>query len=254
MWLKDENGNLKIDSNGNPIWVDEVNNSERAVDYKEVRRQIAELTDKAHNRKEAYDKIVSVLNENEISIEDLPQFITNSKSYKEKIDNLGKGGKNDSFQPLRDEIDALKKQILQEKEEKRILEEKQRDEQLNSMFLGNAYLKENSDPTLVKDIFKKNFKFEDGKFKGYLDGKKITDDNLEDADFDYCVKKMIDSYPSKNLLLVGAVKGGAGAKPGSTQSKNYSDMNLSDLMKLYDETTDGVLKDTLSKEIKNKME
>ena len=84
-------------------------------------------------------------------------------------------------------------------------------------------------------------------------GKKITDDNLEDADFDYCIKKMIDSYPSKNLLLVGAVKGGAGAKSVSGNSKNYSDMSLEDLMKAYDNATDGVLRETLSKEIKNKM-
>lgn len=249
MWKKKEDGNLFIDENGNPVWVDEINNSEKSVDYKATRQQISELTEKAHNRKESYDKIMGILSDNNLSVETLPEFITNSKSYKEKVENLGKGGKDDSLQPLKDEINALKEAIQKEKIEKQSLIEKQESERINTMFLENAYLKEKSDPVLVRDIFKKNFKYEDGKLVGYLDGKKIKNDDMEDADFDYCVKKMIDTYPAKDKLLVGTVNGGAGGKGSNTDNKNYDEMSFGELCKLIDSTTDPVLKKTLQEKL-----
>lgn len=251
MWKKKEDGNLEIDTNGNPIWVDEINNSEKGVDYKETRKQISELTEKAHNRKESYDKLVGVLNENNIAIEELPEFINNAKSNKEKLDNLGKGGKNDSLQPLKDEIDELKKVIQKEKLEKQELVEKQNNEKINTMFLENAYLKEKTNPVIVRDIFKKNFKYEDGKLVGYLDGKKIKNDEMEDADFDTCIKTMIDSYPAKDMLLVGNINGGAGSKGSNAGGEDYSKLSFSELFYKIDNTTDPVLKKQL-KEMLNK--
>ena len=251
MWKKnEENGNLIVDDNGNPIWIDETNQTEKSFDYVANRKQISELTEKAHNRKDSIDKINSVLSENGVSLEELSDFIKEAKANKEKVDNLGKGGTSDVFKPYQEKIEALTTTIEKLKTEQKSYIAKQEDDKINSLFLESKYLKENSDAVLCRDIFKKNFKYEDGKLYGFLNGEKILNDMGEASDFETCIKKIIDNYPAKDKLLVGTVNGGAGSKGSNTTVKDYSNLSFAELCDLIDHTNDPVLKETLKQKLK----
>ena len=139
MWKKnEENGNLIVDDNGNPIWIDETNQTEKSFDYVANRKQISELTEKAHNRKDSIDKINSVLSENGVSLEELSDFIKEAKANKEKVDNLGKGGTSDVFKPYQEKIEALTTTIEKLKTEQKSYIAKQEDDEKILNDMGEA--------------------------------------------------------------------------------------------------------------------
>lgn len=251
MW-KEKEGIIEKDENGNPIWIDDITKQERGFDVVSVKKQIAELTEKSHSRKDVIDKFNSILDNSNLSIEVLSDFIKEANENKQKLEGLGKGGKDDKLAPLQEQIDTLKKTLEKKEEENRLLVEKQEDEKINSLFFENSYLKEKSDPNLCRDIFKKNFKYDNGVLTGYLDGKRILDDNGSVADFDYAIKVMIDSYPSKDKLLVGGLKGGIGSTNSTNNGNNLENKSWFELCKLRDETTDPILRQTIINKMKEK--
>jgi hypothetical protein len=253
MWKKNEEGKLITDENENPIWVDDITQTEKGCDYSSMKKQIAELTEKAHTRKEINDKYISILESAGLSIDTLPDFIIEARSNREKVEGLGKGGRDDKLKPLQEQIDALKKTIERKELENKELIQKQEDEKINTMFLENSYLKEKSDTTLCRDIFKKNFKYIDGVLTGFLNGEKILNDSGLPADFDYCIKAMINTYPSKDKLLVGSLQGGTGASNNMSEaSSDLAGLSWFELCKLRDTTTDPVLKETIRKKMAEK--
>lgn len=260
MWKKNEEGNLILDDNKNPIWIDDNTGIEKAMDdngVKSLKKQVAELTEKAHNRKDVIESFSSVLEKAGLTVENLPDFIAEAQSNKEKIANLGTGKGGDKIleatKPLQEQIDALKKSYEESKKENEKLKALNEEEKINSLFVNSQFLKEKSDYILVRDIFRKNFTYENGQLVAYLNGEKIKNDMGENiTDFETCIKLMIEKYPSKDKLLVGNLQGGVGGTGSNDSIKDYSHMSFGELCLALDKTTNPVEKETI-KQLMDKM-
>ena len=103
--------------------------------------------------------------------------------------------------------------------------------EVSNRFSSSKYINEKTvlPPDIAEATFGRNFKIENGKVVGYLNGNPIYSKQKpgELADFDEALPTMIDAYPAKDRILKGSGASGSGAQQ-STGGGNGKVVKLSD--------------------------
>lgn len=144
-------------------------------------------------------------------------------------------------------VEAFKKQLEETKSsmQKQIEDVsgqvKQRDDQIFKLMVSNRFStskvvadKLAIPPDMVEASFGANFKIEEGKVVGYLDGKKVYSRKNagEFADFEEALETMIEKYPHRDMILKGSGASGSGASGSGRKEMTPDLMKLSPVERL----------------------
>lgn len=213
-WKRDDQGQLALDDNGDPIRIDSNGNEASVKDdgIDSLQRAVSESI----QRKEKIQDLEKQLKNYE-GIDD-PQ---KAKDALEKVQNLEN----------KDLIDAGKaeemKQQIKDQYENKISEKDQalseRDQQIHNLVVSNAFAssqvvneKTILPPDVAEAYFGKHFKVENGQAVAYdQNGNPIysKDKPGEPASFDEALDHLVENHPQRDRLLKGS-PGGSGSGPG----------------------------------------
>lgn len=207
MWKKDENGNLVVDSKGNPIWVN--GDKEDSVDYGEMINRLNSVTSESIGRKEQIRDLTAKLEE------------------AEKL----KG--SDS------EVEGKYKGLLEAKD-KELAELKAQNENalLSGAFNSSKFIQDNIavPAEMIRSQFGKHFSVENGKVVAKdAEGRVIlsTSDYGNPASFEEAITALINQYPHKDSLLKSSGNQGSSThNGGGGSSKRWDDYSEAERVQL----------------------
>ena len=216
-WKRDDNGNLALDEENNPIRVD-AEGKEYPFGDSNLDGTLSKL-EKLNRDEAGYRKTAEQLKQKLKPLEDIEDVET----WRSEADKAMKTMQNLKDKDLVDanEVENLKKQ-LSESYEKKIQEKDQalqeKDSLVYNLMVSQNFAKsqalENTvlPPDVAEAYFGKHFKIEDGQVVGYLGNDKIYSKQNPGqlATFDEALTEIIDQYPMKDRILKGPA-GGSGS-------------------------------------------
>jgi len=230
--LKMDGGNAVL-KDGIPVYVDDTDGKELALDGAQMHAKITELNaeSKKHRlaAKAATDKLEKF---GDVDADDIESFLSTLEELggPDGIAELQKKGKVD--------VEAIKRSVTDFYESKLTEVTSQlsgKDEMIRSLLIGSAFtnskfLNEKTilPPDVAEAYFGKNFRVEDGKVMAYLGDEPIysRERHGEPASIDEALEVIVGKYPMKDRILK-APGGGSGA-PGGGSGKGL-DANLAAL-------------------------
>lgn len=236
---------IPVNDKGLPIVVDDAKDEELAIDGIGSYLQIPKLREEAKQyrlQKEEAEKVSKVLTENEIDIENLTDWLTESRQARETVANLKTGDLKKA-----EEVEQIKKAAKEdlEKQKKILLDEKNREVDelkgdiaeleglvnhlmIDQKLLSSKFLNSNFavSAEVILPHVKGNFRVEkgdDGKRRTiayHNDGSPILDpSNYGPADVEIALTKLTESSELLRSLLKGSSASGSGAGGAAQMTK-----------------------------------
>lgn len=219
---------IKLDAQGHavlqdgmPVYVHE-DGKEIPFDAPRAFETIKKLNDENKQRREAEEAATAKLKAfGELSPEAAKKALETIKALDQK--KLVDAGEVEKVKA--EAVEAFKKQMEETKQsyEQKISQNadeiKHRDDQIFKLMVSNRFStskavaeKLSVPPDMVEAMFGRNFKIEEGKVVGYINGKKVYSRKNagEYAEFDEALETMIESYPQKDMILRGSGASGSG--------------------------------------------
>jgi hypothetical protein len=260
-WKKDDSGNLAVDGNGNPIFVQDGDNKETPVNYEAITKALSEASKGEANYRKKFSELERKFKPLE-AVEDVAAYarayqdleeqnrrlIENSdaKQIEERV-QAAKASIEKAWQDKEKswnaQLDAQKSLIAQANEKVAALTEQTHREKIRGMFNESAYIKDKCAlaPSILFELFSGKAKVnEEGNFAGLdpstnevalgTDGKPIS--------FDAWIFKAIEAHPNGKELLKGSPHSGAGGnpldgKPGGSNPWAKETYNVTEQHALY---------------------
>lgn len=218
----DENGNAVL-KDGHPVYVTDAG-VEVTINGAEYFQKVNTLTDQVNTLTTDANKTKDIL----AKFEGLDPAQASEALAKLKDVDLGKLGNVDElraklatefeeqYKPQLDELEKVRTELYGEK--------------IGSAFSNSKFIQEKValPPAMVRELFGKNFKYEDGKVNAYdADGNKILSKKNagQFADVDEAFEIMLQSHPYKDTILKGSQsqggnfnQGGKGGQGGNAES------------------------------------
>lgn len=215
----DENGNAVL-KDGHPVYVTE-SGQEVTINGAEYFQKVNTLTDQVNTLTTDATKTKNLL----AAFEGLDPAQAREALGKMKDLDLGKLGNVDELRAkIAQELEGQYKPQLDELEKVRT---ELYGEKIGSAFSNSQFIQEKValPPAMVRELFGKNFKYEDGKISAYdAEGNKILSRKNagQFADVDEAFEIILQSHPYKDTILKGSQsqggnfnQGGKGGKDGS---------------------------------------
>jgi len=254
-----EAGIIQVDDNNLPVFIFEEKDGskdEKGVDVPSMFGKITELNSEAKNHrlaKQKYADKIKILEDAEIDLEKLDEFVNSSKENAKKISSFNekdyksieeiekiKKGVGDSFT---EKIEELKKQndLLQTDKQKIANESDElvRTLLIKSAFDSSPFIREKTvlTPDIAFNTFGRDFKVE--KTEGQLipsvyaidsSGEKIwSKTNPGDyANTEEAIEILIKKYPQSEAILKPS-SGGPGGNPSQSSNRKYSPEQLANM-------------------------
>lgn len=232
--LLDAQGHAVL-KDGHPVYQHD-DGKEIPFDAPRAFETIKRLNDENKTRREAEEAANSKLKSFEgLDVEAAKNALETVKNLNDK--KLVEAGEVEKVKA--EAVEAFKKQLeetktsLQKQIEGANAEVKKRDDHIFKLMVSNRFstsklvaekLAVPSD--MVESAFGANFKIEEGKVVGYLDGKKLYSKETpgEFAQFEEALGLMIEAYPHKDMILKGSGGSGSGSTPGAGGKKMTPDL------------------------------
>ena len=241
---------LKLDAQGHavlqdgmPVYVHE-DGKEIPFDAPRAFDTIKKLNDENKQRREAEEAAAAKLKAfGEMTPEAAKKALDTLKALDQK--KLVDAGEVEKVKA--EAVEAFKKQMEETKQsyEQKISqttdEIKHRDDQIFKLMVSNRFStskavaeKLSVPPDMVEAMFGRNFKIEEGKVVGYINGKKVYSRKNagEYAEFDEALETMIESYPQKDMILRGSGASGSGSGASGQVKMTPDIMKLSPIERM----------------------
>lgn len=207
-WKK-KNEQFEIDANGNPIWIDDKDPAkEISVDGGKIPSLMSEAA-RNRQRAEAAEAAAAVFEGLDVG-EARTAIDTLKKIDQKKLIDAGK------VDEVRAEITATYQRQVEENQKKyETLQQNYNGEKLRNAFANSAWKEKLHIPEdIAFDYFSKNFSVDDkNRIVGKLNGQEIPSSKTfgQPADFDEALGAIIEAYPHRDKILIGANHGGSGS-------------------------------------------
>lgn len=228
----DEQGHAVL-QDGKPVYVDDTDNKEYPLDGAHLYGRVRELTAENANHRKAREEaetaikpfqgldpekarqaIETVANIDAKKLIDAGQV----EEIKRQAREAAQAEVAAAQKEAKDQIDAITK-------ERDTIQGQLHSELIGGGFARSKFIAEKVDvpADLLQATFGPNFKIEEGRVVGYLNGQKIVspEDFVSPAPFDVALEKMVDAYPHKDRILKATEqRGGGGSEGGGDRGKS----------------------------------
>ena len=228
-WKRDENDELVLNDNGDPIWVDE--DGEKAVDYQAMSAALSRANREAAERKgrlrelESRYEVVS-------HIDDLSGWHDLAAESMELLKELAEKGQS-LEDHIRERIDAavaaLREQLAELEENRRRDRQALERRTIEAAFARSEFVRDRLvSAALAADLFAHYFIIDD---EGRLVCQGLEDSVSPDGTplaFDEALARLVDRYPGRDFILKGGAGSGSGAAVGTAGSSGKNSRRLAD--------------------------
>jgi hypothetical protein len=255
-WKVDDKGALVVNESGDPIFVQDGDNKEIAVNYAAIQNKWAET----NRGEEKYRKDLSDLKKRLEPLKDVTDFKAYAQEHAELLEQNARLKDNtdatkfeeklaatkasiekawlDKEKSLTAQLEAKQSLLAQAEDKCKELDERIQRERVRAMFNESPYIKEKCGypPSILFELFGKYGGFdENGVFNGRLQGAEdiVRDTNGAAATFENWIFKAIESHPEGKNMLKGSdismpgsgpsKRGPSGANPWKKESYNVSE-------------------------------